>query len=362
MKRDLQTQARKVTAGLDATLLLQCLPEVVLVLNGDRQIITASRAAVESPGVGAPCLLGLRPGSMLGCVHACDGACGTAEPCRMCGIEQAVTSALRGRMLARECRVRCGGGDALDLRAWAAPADVRGERFALLTLRDIGVEKRKEAMDRIFFHDAMSTVGNLRGLADLLGTAGPDRDDELRGIIPRLGRQLAEEVGALRDLGAAEERMLFATPETLSSLDLVEEIAALYRERPGRETRPVLVEPGAADVTLATDRRLLSRVLGNMVRNAIEASAPDQAVTIGCRRQGDRVEFRVHNPGFMPREVQLQVFQRSFSTRGRGRGLGTYAMKLLSERCLGGSVSFTTSQQGGTTFVASYPLEPGAGC
>ncbi len=70
------------------------------------------------------------------------------------------------------------------------------------------------------------------------------------------------------------------------------------------------------------------------------------------------VAFSVHNPSFMPRSVQLQVFQRSFSTKGEGRGLGTYSMKLLSERYLGGRVDFTTSPDGGTTFIATFPLKP----
>jgi sensor histidine kinase regulating citrate/malate metabolism len=62
----------------------------------------------------------------------------------------------------------------------------------------------------------------------------------------------------------------------------------------------------------------------------------------------------------MPRSVQLQVFNRSFSTKGAGRGLGTYSMKLLTERFLGGRVWFTSTREAGTTFYASYPLVWGA--
>jgi sensor histidine kinase regulating citrate/malate metabolism len=58
----------------------------------------------------------------------------------------------------------------------------------------------------------------------------------------------------------------------------------------------------------------------------------------------------------MPRNVQLQVFQRSFSTKGADRGLGTYSIKLLTERYLNGKVWFTTSPEGGTTFTCQYPL------
>jgi signal transduction histidine kinase len=59
----------------------------------------------------------------------------------------------------------------------------------------------------------------------------------------------------------------------------------------------------------------------------------------------------------MPRHVQQQLFQRSFSTKGGGRGLGTYSIKLLSERYLKGDVSFVSSQAEGTTFTVRFPSE-----
>jgi len=61
-------------------------------------------------------------------------------------------------------------------------------------------------------------------------------------------------------------------------------------------------------------------VIGNMVKNALEAATSGQDVSAGCREAEGAVEFWVHNPGFIPREVQLQIFQRSFSTRGPGGG------------------------------------------
>jgi sensor histidine kinase regulating citrate/malate metabolism len=79
-------------------------------------------------------------------------------------------------------------------------------------------------------------------------------------------------------------------------------------------------------------------------------------VTMGCKGLSGRVEFYVHNPANMPRSVQLQIFRRSFSTKGTGRGLGTYSIKLLSERYLRGVVGFESAPEAGTTFHASYPL------
>jgi len=60
----------------------------------------------------------------------------------------------------------------------------------------------------------------------------------------------------------------------------------------------------------------------------------------------------------MPPEVAPQVFQRSFSTKGADRGLGTWSMKLFAEEYLGGAVSFQTDRERGTTFSLVLPRKP----
>ena len=111
--------------------------------------------------------------------------------------------------------------------------------------------------------------------------------------------------------------------------------------------------------TMTTDERLLGRVLGNMIKNALEASEPGGTVTIQCLDLGNQIAFRVHNDGVMPEEVQMQVFQRSFTTKGEaGRGIGTHSMKLFGERYLKGEVSFTSREQEGTTFSLVLPKQP----
>ena len=79
-------------------------------------------------------------------------------------------------------------------------------------------------------------------------------------------------------------------------------------------------------------------------------------VTIGCEIIGENIKYWVHNPGFVPRDIQLQIFNRSFSTKNQNRGLGTYSMKLLSS-FLKGTVNFTTSEEDGTIFNAEYPIK-----
>nr|WP_278336331.1 ATP-binding protein [Desulfonispora thiosulfatigenes] len=95
---------------------------------------------------------------------------------------------------------------------------------------------------------------------------------------------------------------------------------------------------------------LVRRVLNNMVKNAVEAS-DDEPVTIEVLSELNDIIFKVHNCQYISRDIQLQIFKRSFSTKEKGQGIGTYSMKLLGEKYLAGEVSFSTEKRLGTTFT-----------
>jgi sensor histidine kinase regulating citrate/malate metabolism len=113
------------------------------------------------------------------------------------------------------------------------------------------------------------------------------------------------------------------------------------------------------ETEILSDGVIIRRIVGNMLKNALEAIHPGDAVTLSCHEQGGRLLFTVHNPGVMAPHVQLQLFRRSFSTRGEsGRGLGTYSMKLFGERYLKGEVTFESNAETGTLFILSLPKQP----
>jgi signal transduction histidine kinase len=167
---------------------------------------------------------------------------------------------------------------------------------------------------------------------------------------------LIEEINAKKEIIAAENDELVVHPVPLNTLELLEEVAEIYRPHDVGKDRHIKLTEQTQSLWFISDRVLLRRAISNMVKNALEACWPGETVTVTCLADNGEVEFRVHNPNYMAREIQLQVFQRSFSTKGRGRGLGTYSVKLLTERYLKGRVTFTTSPAGGTTFIARYPL------
>jgi K+-sensing histidine kinase KdpD len=357
--RDLERQRAIVRATHSVVHALEYLPTVTIVINRHRQIVYANQAFADMLNVpDCQSLFGQRLGEAASCRHSDEtpGGCGTTEFCATCGAAKAQIAAIQGQVACEECRIisKTLGND-LNLRLWARPVTLGGEAFTMLTVVDISHEKRREALERIFFHDVLNTAGGVQGIAMLLTDPTVAERYELATRLAQVSTLLVDEIQAQRDLMAMERGDFEIRPRAVGASELLAEVVETYRHHELAATRAIRVAARSEPVTLITDATLLRRVIGNMTKNALEACPRGGAVTLTCRTRDDRVVFSVHNSAEMPRDVQLQVFQRSFSTKGVGRGLGTYSMKLISERYLHGRVSFVSTADQGTVFSAEYP-------
>ena len=95
-----------------------------------------------------------------------------------------------------------------------------------------------------------------------------------------------------------------------------------------------------------------------MLTNAFEATPEGGEVKLWVEDAEEVVNFCVWNCRGIPEDVARRLFQRNFTTKeGSGRGLGTYAMRLLGETYLQGKVDFVTSATEGTLFRLCLPRE-----
>lgn len=356
------TIRRQTQVVLDTAFLRQlydAVNEIVIILNGHRQIVFYNRSLVECLGLTDPdALYGLRPGEALNCRYAFDapGGCGTSEFCRTCGAVNAIICSQAKKAEVKECSIlQRDDGDALNFLVRATPMTLNGEPYTLFAVTDISHEKRRRALERIFFHDLMNTAMGLEMFVRLLRKAKPERTGEIHDQIAQAVSLLLEQIRSQHDLAAAENKELAIRRAEIASIALLQDVVEIWRLDETTEARPVVLDGDSDDVAFTSDPTLLSRILHNMVKNAVEASAAGATVTVGCRKAARAVEFWVHNEGVMPPDVQARVFERSFSTKGTGRGLGTYSMKLLGERYLKAKVSFSSSEAEGTIFRVRCP-------
>ena len=340
--------------------LLDAIPGMMLVLNCHRQIVFANRAFYQLSGRSAnESPIGRLVGDMLLC-HVAGGAddgCGTGESCQTCGALVAMLSGLAGEESVQEC-VMTRQDDLvmpnLTLRVWSAPLRYGDEDFTVLAGMDISHERRRLALERTFFHDILNLVGSIRGFAELMEIDENVDPIDVSRRIQLASQRVIDEIDAQRVLLAVEKGELKVDNHMLVSHEVLNDIVDIYEGQEVARQRSLQIDSASATIPFVSDATLLRRVLGNMVKNALEASPTGDVVTLGVDVSAIGLNFWVHNTAIIPASYQQRIFQRDFSTKGSGRGLGTYSMQLLG-RFLSGDVHFESKPGSGTRFTFSLP-------
>jgi signal transduction histidine kinase len=341
--------------------ILDAMPGIVLVINRYRQIVFANRAFCDLSGQqNVDMLRGQLIGDVLACHVAYDAeaGCGTGESCETCGALAAMLSGTSGEGNVQECTISRRDGSVmqnLTLRVWTKPLNYAEENFVVLAGMDISHERRRLALERTFFHDILNLVGSIRGFAELMEIDDSIDKTEVSRRIQLASQRVIDEIDTQRVLLAVEKGELSLDDHVLNSKVVLNDILELYEGQDLARDRNLILSEKTANNSFVTDGTLLRRILGNMVKNALEATTSGGAVTLCAESDGDLISFWVHNEAAIPKAYQQRIFQRDFSTKGAGRGLGTYSMQLLG-RFLSGGVTFKSEPDFGTQFVLSLPL------
>jgi signal transduction histidine kinase len=147
------------------------------------------------------------------------------------------------------------------------------------------------------------------------------------------------------------------------------DLRAVFRQLRGTlrplATRPevdfVVEEPSVS--MLRTDEVLLTRVLRNLLTNAIKFTAEGE-VRLAVRTVDDDVEFTVVDTGTgIPPELHERIFEEFYQVpgsraiTGKGTGLGLpYARRLAG--ILGGGLRVASTPGQGSTFTLALPADP----
>ncbi len=328
------------------------------IIDKNRQIVFSNDDFLKLLGFSSvEPILGKRPGEVLSCTNSDiePFGCGTSAACKYCGAVNAILeSQSTGKKSVKETRISTSVEGKLiswDLNITSTPISLSGETYYVLTLQDISDEKRRSALERIFFHDLLNSAGGLNGLlTHLREGANPEETQELINLSEEASRDILEEIILHRQIRAAETGDLQVKIEPVNLCEFLFSTVGKISSHEVGKNKKVIFNPDCDDTTIETDRVLFQRVIINLLKNALEASLPQGLVSTGVENKGDRIRLWVRNEGVLPEDVQIQLFQRSFSTKGQNRGIGTYSIKLLVENYLKGKVSFASNESEGTIF------------
>lgn len=234
----------------------------------------------------------------------------------------------------------------------------------LLVLRDITAERERdrlrEDMIRMLMHDLQNPLGPIYLALEELITypeLSPSAQSLVRTALRGLGR-LQNLISNLLDLARLESGRLPIEWEPVDLRELVEEAVEEWGPVFQRRKLHVTTEINPMLPWVWVDRQLISRVLWNLLSNALKFTPVGGEIRVRAYPQAGMAVLEVFNSGsYIPPEQRQRIFERFSTLPGRrGYGLGLAFSKLAVE-AHGGRIE-VESDSNGTTFVIRLPLRP----
>jgi two-component system, NtrC family, sensor histidine kinase HydH len=112
----------------------------------------------------------------------------------------------------------------------------------------------------------------------------------------------------------------------------------------------------APELNIDMDAAKIQQALLNLVKNAIEASQPEQSVILnGLFTKNGAIWLEVHNTGpAIPKEVLRELFEPFFTTKQDGTGLGLAIARNIA-RAHGGDLFLRINEPGRVCFTLELP-------
>lgn len=174
-------------------------------------------------------------------------------------------------------------------------------------------------------------------------------------------RGMEEMFDALLDMSKLDAGVMKAEPQVFLINDIFEQLEAIYGPQAVAAGLDLRVVPSSA--ALKSDPRLLARMVGNFLSNAIRYTRSGR-VLLGVRRHGGRVRVAVYDTGpGIPESQRLEIFREfrqcalpNVSGRGGGGvGLGLSIVQRLA-RLLGHALDVRSTEGHGSVFAVDVPL------
>jgi two-component system, NtrC family, nitrogen regulation sensor histidine kinase NtrY len=233
------------------------------------------------------------------------------------------------------------------------------ESLTILSLNDIRNELDEKELDswirliRVLMHEIMNSITPITSLSDSL-TAILKKEDRIlmpTEVDEKLISTVVQGLSVIKEQGKGltsfvdSYRKLTRVPEPVKKnfriADLLTRIKILYRSLDNSSTAEFITELKYPDQEVFADENLISQVLINLLKNAIEANTGNPSARIALvsdLSEDDHVLLRVldNGPGIQPENLD-KIFIPFFTTRQDGSGIGLSISRQIM-RIHGGSL------------------------
>ncbi len=241
-----------------------------------------------------------------------------------------------------------------------------GAPHLIETFIDISEQKKltqlKEDIDRITRHDLKSPLHGIIGVPDyLLETLelSPQDRSLLQGV-KEAGVKMLQMINMSLDLYKMEMDSYEFVPEDVDIGKIIKTVLSdLESSIKTRQLQLSVKVNGQeveqdAQIMLQGEDLLFLSMMGNLIKNAVEAAPPDSPITIAIHT-GEENSIEIRNQGEVPESIRDTFFDK-YATAGKkyGTGLGTYSARLIAHT-MGGSIKMTSDPVQGVAVTVTLP-------
>jgi signal transduction histidine kinase len=226
--------------------------------------------------------------------------------------------------------------------------------------RDLRREEERRFLVTSIAHDLRTPLFLLRGHLEAVARGVGDAQSNLRRA-EAVGRLLDRLVGDLFAFSTLEYRGARAARDRLDLADLFRQTAVGFGARAAE--KDVAIRVDGPELTALADEHFLSRVVSNLLDNAVRHVPAGGDVELRWERSNGHIGFAVWNSGDpIPSRDLPHLFEplfrgdRSRNSQTGGAGLGLAIARHLIE-AHGGTLVAENPPAGGARFAATLPLE-----
>lgn len=272
-------------------------------------------------------------------------------------VEKALMEAMPGQKKQVEYSTERG---IVNLSMQVSGITIQDKPLRIIALNDINHELDEREIDswirltRVLTHEMMNSLTPVTSLSEtLLTLPGTQKDEELRqGLetIHTTGKGLVNFVMSYRKL----TRLPSPDPTLFDVRPFLERMMKLALHQHSYPNIRMILEEVKEDLMVFADESLLTQVMTNLLKNAVQAIGDIEEGEIRIRAYCDdqdlvRIEVSNNGPKISP-EVAGQMFVPFFTTKKEGSGIGLSLSKQIM-RLQGGSIALLPYKNEWTTFV-----------